>query len=479
MLQPLRERDFRLLWTGMAVSMLGDGIYLVAVAFQAYALHNDPSSLALVGFAWTGGMVIFLVAGGVLADRHPRRRVMMAADAGRAIVLVVLGVLSLTGALELWMLVALAFLYGAGEAFFGPAFSALIPEIVAPDLLVPANSVEHAVRPIASQVAGPALGGVLVALVGAGGGFLIDAGTFAFSLACLASMRVTERIAAAGPGALREVRAGLAYVRSQTWLWATLLMACLSILAFYGPEDVLVPFVIKNRFGGGAGDFGLVLACAGLGNAAGAFFMGRRDLPRRPITVMYWFWGLSTVPLALYALATSTWHLLPLAFAVGFGMSGGLVIWTTLMQVRVPAALRGRVNSLDWFVSIGLAPISFILTAPVVSAIGIDATFVVAGAGAAVIALASLYLLPGLRERGDVGGEARVGDGGSVHADDLDPLGAGEPGDRADHGDAVVAERVDGPAAEPAGAADDEAVLGGLEVAAEPVEAVHDPGDPV
>lgn len=446
-LQPLRLRDFRLLWIGMAVSMLGDGIYFVAIAFQAYALENDPAALGLVGVAWTGGMVLFLIAGGVVADRQPRRRVMMGADLARMIVLGALGALSVTGVLELWMLVTLAGLYGAGEAFFGPAFSALIPEIVPPDMLVPANSVEHGVRPLASQVLGPALGGGVVALVGPGTGFLVDAATFAVSFSCLAAMRVREGPAPARAGAVREIRAGFAYVRSQTWLWATLVAASVSLLLFYGPEEVLVPFVIKNEMGGNAGDFGVVLASLGLGHVSGSVLMGRRALPRRPVTVMYWAWSLATLPLAAYAAATATWHLMALAFLVGFGMSWGMVVWTTLMQTRVPRELRGRVNSVDWFVSIGLTPVSFALTAPVSAAIGIDATFAVAGVGAAVFTLGLLHLVPGLRERRDVLREAGVGDRGGLHAGDLHALGAGQPGDGAEHGEPVVAPRVDRPPA--------------------------------
>jgi MFS family permease len=370
---------------------------------------------------------------------------MMAADVARALVLATIGLLAISGQLELWMLVALAGLYGAGEAFFGPAFSALIPEIVPPDLLIEANSVEHAVRPLASQVAGPALGGAIVALVGPGTGFLIDASTFAVSFACLAALRVQEVPAPSPAGAFKEIREGLAYVRSQTWLWATLIMACLTLLVFWGPEEVLVPYIIKNDFGGTAADFGLVIAVAGLGSVAGSLFMGRRGLPRRPVTVMYYFWGLGVLPLAAYAVASETWHLMPLGLIIGFSMASGMVIWTTLMQTRVPRELLGRVTSLDWFVSIGLAPVSFALTAPVSNAIGIDATFVLAGVLACVFAIALLFLVPGLRERRDVLDEPGVGDGGGVHADHLDALGAGEPGHGPDHGESVIVTGVDRP----------------------------------
>ena len=146
LLRPLRERDFALLWTGMTVSLLGDGIFIVAVAWQVYDIENDPVALSLVGLAWTGGMIAFLLTGGIVSDRMERRRVLIAADLVRALVLAATGVLSLAGVLEIWHLVVLAVLYGAGEAFFGPAFGALVPEIVAPRHLVQANSLEQLVR---------------------------------------------------------------------------------------------------------------------------------------------------------------------------------------------------------------------------------------------------------------------------------------------------------------------------------------------
>lgn len=480
-LQPLRQRDFRLLWAGLAISLLGDGVYFVAVAFQAYALHNDPAALALVGFAWTGGMVVFLLAGGVVSDRLPRRRVMMGADAVRALALATMGVLSLTGALELWMLAALAALYGAGEAFFGPAFSAFVPEIVAADQLVAANSLQHAMQPLGQRVAGPALGGAIVAGLGPGPGFLVDAATFVVSLGCLAAMRVREPPAQRGArGAGAEIRAGLAYVRSQTWLWATLLAAAIALLVFYGPIEVLVPYLLKNELGGGPGAFGLFLAANGLGWVIGSLWLSGRELPRRPVTFMYLLWGFGTFVLCAYALAAAPWQLMALGFAFGLPMALGVVVWSTLMQTRVPRELRGRVSSLDWFVSIGLTPVSFALTAPVAGAIGIDATFVLAGAIGGGSTLALLAFVPGLREqRGEVVDEARVGDGGGLHADDLDAVGAREAGDGAEHRHPVVAAGVERPPAQPAGADDGEAVGGRLGLAAESAQAVDDPGDPV
>jgi MFS family permease len=446
MLQPLRERDFALLSAGMTVSLLGDGIYFVALAWQAYDLSNRPSALGLVGMAFTGGMVLFLLAGGVLSDRVPRRNVMMGADLGRAAVLATIGALSLHGSLQLWMLTALVFVYGAGDAFFGPAFGALVPEIVPAPMLVQANAVQQTVRNLASKVVGPAAGGLAVALLSVGGAFLLDAATFVVSLACIAAMRVREIPGGTGASGLQDVREGLAYVRSHTWLWATLLATALTLLVFFGPSEVLVPYVIRNDLGGGAGAFGAFLGSLGLGWVAGSAWMGSRSLPRRPVTVLYVWWGMGALPLCLFGVATHTWQLMVLGFVAGVPTAIGLIVWEALIQTRVPRALLGRVTSVDWFVSIGLTPLSFALTAPVAGAIGIDATFVAAGLLGFVVSIGLLFLVPGLRERGEVGAEARVGDGVRLHADDLDPLAAGEAGDGADHGEPVVPQRVDRPA---------------------------------
>jgi len=450
LLEPLRERDFALLWAGLTVSLLGDGIYFVAVAFQAYALKNEPSSLAVVALSWSAGFLVAVLVAGVVSDRIPRRRVMMGADVVRAAALLAIGLLSMGGALELWMLVALVFIYGIGEAFFGPAFSALIPEILPERLLVQANALEHAMRPISARVVGPAFGGLIVGLAGAGQGFVIDAGTFVVSFACLSALRIVEivpePVAGAGRAVVRELREGLAYVRSQSWLWGTLVAASLSLLLFQGPMEVLIPYLFKNELGGGATAFGVFMAIQGVGWAAGSFWMGRRGMPDRPVRFMILWWGLGSLPFALVALVSARWQLMALAFFFGVPFSVGMVIWATLMQSRVPRELRGRVNSLDWFVSIGLLPVSFALTAPVSQAVGIDATFAIAGLGGGGVMLLLFALVPGLRERGEVVAEAGVGDGGGLHADHLDPLAAGEPGDGADHGQSVIPQRLDRPA---------------------------------
>jgi MFS family permease len=291
LLAPLRERDFALLWTGMTVSLLGDGIFIVAEAWQVYDIHNDPIALSLVGLAWTGGMTAFLLTGGIISDRVERRRVLIAADLARAAVVAATAVLSLAGVLEIWHLVALAVLYGAGEAFFGPAFGALVPEIVAPHHLVQANSLDQLVRQAAERLLGPAVGGLVVAAVGAGGAFLVDAGTFLISAARIWGLRVRSLPApAVDPSARRELREAVVFVRSQPWLWATLVAASLSLLLFLGPLEVLLPFVVRNDLDAGAFGYGAILAAAGAGSVVTSLIISQRGPPRRYLTFAYGMW---------------------------------------------------------------------------------------------------------------------------------------------------------------------------------------------
>jgi DHA3 family tetracycline resistance protein-like MFS transporter len=398
LLGPLRERDFALLWTGMTVSLLGDGIYLVAVAWQVYNLSNDPTALSLVGLSWTIGMVAFLLTGGVVSDRVERRRVMIGADLVRAAVLLAIGILSVAGVLEVWHLVALVVLFGAGEAFFGPAFGAILPDIVPGEQLIQANALDELVRQSAGRLIGPALGGFVVAALGAGSAFLVDAATFAVSAACISALRVRSLPQTAGGerSARAELREGLVFVRSQPWLWATLIAAAVSLLMFLGPLEVLLPFVVRNDLHAGAGAFGAILAAAGAGSVVTSLLLSQRGLPRRYLTFMYATWCVGTLPLVGYALGNAVWQLMALSVLYGVCMSAGTLVWATLMQTRVPPGLRGRVHSLDWFASIGLTPVSFALTGPVSKAIGIDATLIAAGVVPAVLT-AALFFLARLR----------------------------------------------------------------------------------
>ena len=397
LLRPLRERDFALLWAGMTISLLGDGIFLVAEAWQVYDLDNDPLALSLVGTAWTLGMVAFLLTGGLISDRADRRQVLILADLVRAAALLGMGVLSITGVIEIWHLVVLSVFMGVGEAFFGPAFGAIVPDIVSAEMLVQANALQQLVQQAAAKLIGPAIGGFVVAAVGAGPAFLVDAATFGLSAIAIAALKVRSQAVERGRSARAELREGLAFVRHEPWLWATLIAASLSLLFFLGPLEVLLPYIIRNDLHAGAGGFGLVLAAAGAGAIVASLLVSQFGVPRRYLTFMYAAWAVATLPLIGYAFGASLWQFVALAVVYGACETGGMVVWGTLMSTRVPKDLRGRVHSLDWFVSIGLTPISFALTGPLSKAIGIDATLVLAGIVPAV-ACVLLFFVARLRD---------------------------------------------------------------------------------
>jgi MFS family permease len=397
MLTPLRHRDFRLLWSGMCISLMGDGIFLVAMAWQVYALSNAPTALSLVGIAMTVPTIMFLLLGGVVSDRLDRRRVMLAADLTRGVAVGLLAVLSLTGLLELWHVVAIVAVYGAGAAFFGPAFDAIVPDVLPASELSRANSLDQFVRPVALRLAGPALGGLLIDAVGVGAAFAFDATSFAISALALLTMRTRAPRRSAEPVSVgADIRTGMRYVRGHVWLWATFATAAVAYLLFMGPAEVLLPFLVKNELGGSASDLGLVFAAGGIGSVGCAVIMGQRGLPKRDITFMYLAWAAATVAVAGYGLASAVWQLMLASLCFNALETAGTIVWATAKQRHVPAALLGRVSSLDWLISIGLLPVSFALTGPVSGAIGAQTTLAAAGVIGGAVTLAALFL-PGMR----------------------------------------------------------------------------------
>ena len=192
-LRPLRIRDFAFLWIGLTVSFIGDGVYIIAIAWQTYDLSNSPSALAAVGIAWSLPQVILLLITGVLSDRVDRRLLMIAGDVIRGVAIATIGIMSIGGTLTMTWLIGLVVVYGAGQALFGPAFSSIVPQVVPEDLLVEANSLGQFVRPVAWTLIGPLVGGALVASVGTGWAFIADASTFVVSAVMVGLMRTQAR----------------------------------------------------------------------------------------------------------------------------------------------------------------------------------------------------------------------------------------------------------------------------------------------
>ncbi|HYY44058.1 MAG TPA: MFS transporter [Actinomycetota bacterium] len=407
MLVPLKERDFARLWVGMTVSLFGDGIYLVALTWQVLAISDTPLALSIAGIAWTTPQVVLLLAGGVVTDRLDRRTVLIASDVVRALSIGLLGGLSLAGELELWHIYALVAVHGIGEAFFMPAFGAIVPEIVPQHLLVEANSLDQFVRPVTMRFIGPGVGGFIVSAWAPGTGLLIDAATFAVSALAITSMTPRMRPAAgvaARSSALSEIKEGLAFVRSQSWLWWGLMATAVGVVFFYGPWQALIPVIIKKGIGGGPEAYGLMLAIGGVGSVLAALAVGQRGLPRRPVIFTLGCWSLGMLFLSTFALASAPWQVMAAAFVMEALLTAGQIIWATLQHRRVPGNLLGRVSSFDWLVSMSLVPLSLALTGPIGEAFGATTTTLWAGLIGSV-SIAAFIASPGLRRRQAAGQE--------------------------------------------------------------------------
>jgi MFS family permease len=395
-LRPLRHRDFRLLWTGLAVSLIGSGLWLVALAWQVIELGGGPTELSLVTALYSVGLLAFVLVGGIAADRLPQRLVMLVADLVRAAILLVLGWLSLTGDLRIWHLAAGGLVVGAGEAFFIPSYTAILPHLLPESELLAANGLEGTLRPLAQQAIGPVLGGVAVAALSPGVAILTGGLTYLVSAGCLLAMNVRPakgaRTATGLASVFADLREGFGYVRRTSWLWATLLFALALVLFIVGPLEVLLPFAIRDNLGGGADEYGLALAAFGVGGAAGALAISSRRLPRRYLTVMILMWGLGSLPFAVVGVAEAVWVMFAALFVVGATYTAAMVIWGTLLQRRVPDGLRGRVSSLDFFVSLALMPVSMAIAGPAGAAFGLAAVFLVAGFVPVLLAAAAILV---------------------------------------------------------------------------------------
>lgn len=391
-LRPFRHREYRLLATSGAASLLADGLWLVALVWQVIGMGGSPSDLSAVAAATSLGLVVAVLMGGVAADRFPKRAVLVGVEVVRTVVPVLTGVLALAGMLQLWQLATLAFVVGAAGGFYYPTWSAVIPVLLPADELLAANGIEGMLRPLAQRAAGPALAGLLVAAFSAQVALLGAGVGYAIALLPLVAMRPVARSdpEAEHLSVRRQLAEGFAYLFRTAWLFATLAFASLYVLVVMGPIEVLLPFAIRDQVGAGPAALSLVLAAYGVGSAAGALLVASARLPRRYLTVMLLCWGLGALPMAAFGLSTMLWVMVVASLVVGVTDAAAMVIWGTLLQRRVPAHLLGRVSSLDFFVSLALMPVSMALAGPVGERVGIPVAFVVAAVVPPILAFVAL-----------------------------------------------------------------------------------------
>ena len=392
-LLPFARRQYRLLASGLILAMFADGVWTIAVIWQIIALGGGPGQVSLATGVAAVGMLVSTLAGGVLADRISQRHIMIGLEVAKMVAFGAIGLASIAGVLQLWHVVVASLLGGITTGMYYPAYSALLPGVVAPSELQAANGIEGFFRPVVFQAVGPMVAGAVIGAWAPGPAVLMAAVAAILSSVCYLGMApVTARRfgetgedapeVVEGAGARRivgDLAEGFVYMARTPWLWGTLLFACVLVLATLGPIEVLVPFALRERIDGGATQHAWVLAGFGLGAAAASLVFASIPMPRRYLTVMFSLWAFSSLPLVLMGLADSTWMFVAAGVTMGILFDGPMVLWGTLLQRRVPPALLGRIASLDFFVSVALMPVSMAIAAPVSSAIGLTATFVLAG----------------------------------------------------------------------------------------------------
>ncbi|MFJ4262910.1 MFS transporter [Paenarthrobacter nicotinovorans] len=397
-LRPFVHRDFRVLISALSISIFGSGMWAVAMVYEVIHLSGGPLELSLVATAASVGLVGFVLAGGIAADRLPQRLLIIAVEGANLAVIATVTLLAMLNVLQLWHLAIGAFILGVGQAFFFPAYSAILPRILPAEDLLAANGMEGTVRPILQQAAGPAIAGILVAAFSPAHAV---AGVAACHFLAFAILNFLGRQRLGSPekpsetavprSFLRDLREGFSYTIRTPWLLWTLIWACLSVLFLIGPIEVLLPFVVRDQLGGDSRVFGFMLAVMGVGSAVAALATASFPLPRRYLTVMVVTWGLGSLPVAAIGFMDNVWLLggAMLIFGVTEGM--GTVIWGTLLQRRVPRHLLGRISSLDFFVSLALMPVSMALAGPVAEVVPIWLIFLVAGLVCPIMAFVAVF----------------------------------------------------------------------------------------
>lgn len=397
-LTPFRTPAYRRLAVALAFSSFAGGVWVVALVWEVFRLRGGPAELSAVTTAAAVGVMVPALLAGVVADRVPQKQILMVVAAVEAAGMGLVATLAFLDLTSIWLLAAVAFVLGFTLSFYYPAYSAMLPALVPKEDLMAVNGFEGMVRPTIGNAIGPGVAGVVIGAAAPSAAFAIAAVSMVASLLAIATVprtavrRVLDDAHAGHPvrTAFADMAEGFRYMLHTPWLLATLLFAALMILAMMGPLEVLVPYFIKAGLGGDAGDHSLVLAAFGIGGALGSLGMASIRMPRRYLTVMNLLWGLGGLPFLVIAHADGVWLVVAAGFVMGAMFSAPMVIWGTLLQRRVPPALLGRVSSLDFFVSISLMPVSMALAGPVSEAIGLRATFYIAGLAPAVVAVVAI-----------------------------------------------------------------------------------------
>ena len=399
-LRALRHRRFAFLWAGQTLSRIGDFVYQIVIAWWVLEETGSAAVMSAVLIVTFLPVAVFTLIGGVVVDRVSRPWLMLVSDLVRAAAVLGVAGLAATDRLEIWMVYALGLLFGIADAFFQPAYFALVPELVPEEDLTSANALTSLSFQL-GRVLGPAMGGFIVATGGTVLGLFVNGGSFALSALLLLPLLVGAQAPQREPGEAQshwrqDLREGMDTVRGQPILVLGLLAGALAATFLVGPFLVSMPFMVGERFGADSRVYGFLLACFPVGFVLGSLWGGRlARLPRRGI-VLFGGMALAAVALTLFGLPLPLAAMAGLALINGFSLELAGMAWTLLLQEHVPAEQLGRVASLDQLLSWTLTPVAFAAAGWATEHWGPGPAFVAGGSAAALVCLAAL-LHPAVR----------------------------------------------------------------------------------
>ncbi len=425
---PLRRRDFFLVYVAATISVVGDRFAFVALPFAILAASGSLADVGLVVAAEAAARGVFLLFGGVMADRLRRSRVMVAADLVRAGCQAALAALVLSGHASLPALVALQAVHGAASAFFDPASTGLVAEVVPSEELQAANAQLSISRGLAT-IAGPVLAGFLIVVFNPGVALAVDAASFVVSAGFLLFVPSRARVRESGSdeqGVLADLRAGFVELRSRPWLVMIMVASGISLMAILGTLFVLGP-AVASRSLGGADSWGLVVGAFGLGSVAGGV-VALRVPAHRQLRAIFSV-ALVTVPgILLLAVPAQIAIIAAAMLAAGIAMTYAGTVYEVVLQQWIPSAVLARVASYDWLVTTVLSSVGLVLAGRLAELIGVRRTLIGAAATVTIAAIVSL-LSPSVR-RADAE-HARSALGSAIEPETIvvlpDPPGMAEP----------------------------------------------------
>jgi MFS family permease len=372
-----KHREPRLLVSGQAISNFGDGVAIVALTLLVLDTTHSVTALGWFAAARMTPQVVFLLIGGAIVDRFSRRLLLILSDVVRAVLTGAIVILILSHSLHYWELIFFAVFFGSFDALFYPCIAAFTPEIVSEDLLPAMNAVRPLANNLMGSTIGPAVGGLLAAFstslsIG------VDCATFVVSAAALALMRSTPKpIRKEGATMIGDIKEGLHYVVRTRWLWTTSLSVTLVNAFVLTPMFVLIPYFLRHNLHLAKDYVGFAVAAAGVSGALGALVVANLPMPKRRIRMMWIYWSIGSMTALVMGIATNFWEVIIFPIVVSPTIIFGNVIFESMMQSEVPRELLGRVSSVDWFVSLGVAPLGLVIASQVANVIGVRAYFVV------------------------------------------------------------------------------------------------------